>query len=778
MTAPLHELRIVDATTGISGAVASLFFADFGGSVIKVEPPGGDPTREDPGFATWARGKRSLVLDPASDEGRNALAALLSDADVCVTNEAASAQDSPVSRAIAQAANPRLIVLRMPAYIGPAPWFGNEESNELLSAAMGISLRQSSFEDAPVDPVAKHLVYVQGIWAAACAISALVEREVSGAGQTVTVSGAHGSAVAGSATFVVDPANTTKTPPPGPGGPNQFYTRYRTSDGLWLFLGSLTPKFQYRALAALGLSGLLEDPRLAGGLEKPLDGETKAWLRAEMTAAFASNTREHWLARLKDADCPAGPLLSREDWLDHPQIAAIGMRQTVQDPERGEVVMPGMPLVMTGSPAVPASPAPVLDEAAGFAWPERPGARERTATESGVVPAGTSGPLAGTRVIDLGTILAGPFAGSLLSELGADVLKVEPLEGDSFRVTGFIYNKGMRSIAMDLRNRAGREAFYDLVRTADVVLDNYRGGVLERLGIDYDSLAAVNPSIISLSITGYGEGGPLSAEPGFDPILQGMSGMMSAQGGDSEPYFLTLAINDATAGALSALGTALGLYHRLRTEQGQRIWTSLAGVSAFMQSGELTRFAGRPPAKVGGRDYPGPSALDRLYRASDGWIRLQAAPEHLPALHDAGLLAGDQGAAASERTDADLLEELTRAFALYERDSAVGRLTALGVPATAVRTIAELPADGALMDAELLQVHHFSGGSPYYAPGRYAQFERTQQTGALVAPGLSEHARAIMAEAGYDDAGIDRLLAEKAIIEGGPLQIAGLVAYR
>ncbi|MCW2602092.1 MAG: CoA transferase [Pseudonocardiales bacterium] len=769
MTAPLHDLRIVDLTTGISGAVATLFFADFGGSVVKVEPPGGDPTRAEPGFAMWARGKRSLQLDLSATGDRDALAELLRDADVCVTNDDGSDPQSPIALSLSAAANTRLIVLEMPAYVGPAPWAGNVESNELLSASMGVSLRQSSFEDAPVDPVSKHLLYEQGIWAGACAIAALVERESSGAGQRVLVSGAHGSAVAGSATLVVDPANTATAPPPGPGGPNQFYTRYQCSDGLWLFLGSLTPKFQYRAMAGLGLKAMLDDPRLAGGLEKPLDNDVKAWLRAEMTATFASDTREHWLEQLRIADCPAGPLLSREDWLDHPQIRAIGMRQTVTDPERGEVVMPGMPLVMTASPAIPAVPAPTLGEAAGFAWPER----EDSPAPAGDPAGNTAGPLAGIRIIDLGTILAGPFAGSLLAELGADVLKVEPLEGDSFRVTGFIYNRGMRSIAMDLRNPAGREAFYDLVRGADVVIDNYRGGVLERLRIDYDSLVAINPEVISLSITGYGEGGPLSAEPGFDPILQGMSGMMSAQGGDSEPYFLTLAINDATAGALSVLGTALALYHRLRTGDGQRVWTSLAGVSAFMQSGELTRFAGRPAAKFGGRDYPGPSALDRLYRASDGWVRLQAGADQIGALADAGLLAGD-----AARSEDELLTELTASFAACERDSAVGRLTALGVPAASVRKIAELPSDGALMDRELMQVQRFSGGAPYYAPGRVAGFDRTQQTATLIAPGLSEHAREILSEAGYDDAAIDRLVAEKAIIEGGPLEIAALVSYR
>ena len=122
---------------------------------------------------------------------------------------------------------------------------GGGESAELLSAALGISMRQSSFADAPVDPVYPHLLYEQGLWAAACAVSALVERERSGSGQDVTVSGAHAALVAGSATFLVDPGAATR-PPSGPGGPNACYTRYQCADAQWLFLGALTAKFQGR----------------------------------------------------------------------------------------------------------------------------------------------------------------------------------------------------------------------------------------------------------------------------------------------------------------------------------------------------------------------------------------------------------------------------------------------------------------------------------------------------------------------------------------------------
>src|SRR5439155_16988449 len=147
---------------------------------------------------------------------------------------------------------------------------------------------------------------------------------------------------------------------------------------------------------------------------------------------------------------------------------------------------------------------------------------------------------------------------SLLGELGCDVVKVEPLTGDSFRGPGFAaYNKGQRGVALDLRNPDGKEAFLGLVRSADVVIDNYRPGVLKRLGIDWESLRSVNPDVISASITGFGEGGPFGEDAGFDPVLQAMSGMMRAQGGESDPVFYTVPVNDVAASAVIAFGCVL-----------------------------------------------------------------------------------------------------------------------------------------------------------------------------------------------------------------------------
>src|SRR5262249_17763513 len=136
----------------------------------------------------------------------------------------------------------------------------------------------------------------------------------------------------------------------GPGGANPTYSRYVCADGRWLFMGALTPKFQDRAFAVLGLTDLLADPRVAGVHLRLLAPDNRGWVRARIAEAFASRPRAEWLELLAAADCPSGPLEDREHWLDHPQVRAIGARVDVDDPVHGRVVVPGNPLVLSGTP--------------------------------------------------------------------------------------------------------------------------------------------------------------------------------------------------------------------------------------------------------------------------------------------------------------------------------------------------------------------------------------------------------------------------------------------
>jgi crotonobetainyl-CoA:carnitine CoA-transferase CaiB-like acyl-CoA transferase len=765
----LHGLRVVDLSTGIAGPATAMFLADFGADVIKVEPPEGDPGRGGPGFPMWNRNKRGMAIDAGTPDGQARLAALLAGADVVITGGAdESGLPAVATPEAACAANPALVYLRMPPYLDTVPWAGGRESAALLHAYAGLALRQNSYSGSPIDPAFAYVLYAQAVWAGSAVMAALIERERSGHGQVVTVGGVHGMMITSTSALMIDTSAPERKASNGPGGPSPLYTRYQCADGKWLFLATLLPKFQRQSIITLGLTDVLEDERVGGELENMLLPTNRDWVRDRFKAVFATKTSDEWIAILHEADVPVGPLYEQADWLDSEVIASIGMRAEVDDPERGHVVMPANPIKMSGTPATVRSPAPRLGEHDGDAlWDARP-------APAGPAPA--SGPaLTGLRVLDLGAVLAGPYAGTLLAELGADVVKVEIPAGDSWRDRGMLYIRGQRGLAIDLRSDAGRATFYRLVETADVVLDNYRAGVLKRLQIDYPRLQPVNPKVVSVSITGFGEDTPFSAEPAFDPILQARSGMMTAQGGDSEPVLNTVAINDVVTAATSVLASLLGVFATIRTGRGQHAAVALAATSAYAQSEELVQVKGRPPAHRGGRDFPGPGPLDRSYAtADDGWVRLQADPATGPAqLRAAGLIDG-----AEPGTDEEWTQALSAALAALPRDEAVRRLSEAGIPAVPARRLLELPEDADLTAFEVLTTLDRGDLGPTLAPSRYAAFSRTRQDKLLIAPGVGEHSTEVLSEAGLTEEEIAALISSGAIRQGSPIVYRSFLAYR
>ncbi|MBI2764663.1 MAG: CoA transferase [Chloroflexi bacterium] len=757
---PLDGIRVLDCSTGIAGPMAVMYLADYGADVLKVEPPTGDRARTDPGFAVWNRNKRGAVLDLARYDDRAVLRERLRGAHLCVFSQPLGELEAlgfdPVSVA---AMNPGCVYLHMPSFTANGPGSAMPESFERLCAEAGVSAGQYSFDGGPIDPVIPHVLYGQAMWGAAAATAALLEREASGFGQVVTVGGIHGWLVTMTGAATRRPGTPHARAKGGPGGPIPFYRLYECAGGEWLFLAALTPAFHTIAFTVLGvLEELLADPRLDGSLLASALPDNSAWVIERVAREFKTRPRAEWLELISAAGCPCGPVNDRDAWFDHPQVAAMGMRHSLVDPERGEVAMPGLPITLSATPGSIRTPAPPRGGApAGPAWPE-------LAHTGGAAPA-AAGPLAGIRVLDLGSIIAGTYAGSLLAALGADVIKVESPGGDSLRTFGPTfagYNLGKRSLVLDLKQPDGKHAFLELVRRADVVVDNYRPGVTKRLGIDFDSLVDINPRIVTVSVTGYGDTGPLGEDPGFDPLLQAASGMMRAQGGDSDPVFFTLPVNDVASAATAALGATLALLHRARSGEGQRVTTSLAAQSIMMQCREMVRFAGREAPRIGARDYLGPAPLDRLYAVADGWVRLQADESHRPALIALGLL--DAAALPGDATAASLEAHL----APWPRDEAVERLLLAGVPASPVRTLAEVAEHPQFTSEGVLQHMTLADGSAVIAGGAYARFSRTQAPPAAFIPGLGEHSQAVLQDFGFSEEEITALLASGATAIGAP----------
>jgi len=655
----------------------------------------------------------------------------------------------------------------------------------MLIALTGLSLRQSSTDGGPVESVFPYILYLQAVLGAIATVAALIARHRLGRGQTVMAGGVHAAMVAATSAFVIDPEVPEAPADFGPAGPNAMYSWYRCLDGAFIFLATLTPKFEHAAIEVLGLADVLADARIQDDFDAMLRPENRGWVRARFEAAFAAGPSDDWLRRFREADVPAGRVVDREAWWSSPIIDSLAMRVQLDDPARGPVTMPANPVNLAATPARTDRPAPLLGEHTGQLgdWtPVAPLAGESLSgsapdrdAPAGDAPAGPSaGPLAGFRVLDLGAILAGPFAGTLLADLGADVIKVEVPAGDSWRQRGMPFIRGQRGLAIDLRAADGLDAFLRLTRSADVVLDNYRAGVLERLRIDYDSLRGVNPDIISVSITGYGHDPEYSAEPAFDALMQAKSGMLAAQGGPAGPVLTSVPINDVTSAALAVLGTVLALFHRQRTGQGQYVWLALAATAALAQAEELVHFAGRAAAPQGELDYRGAGPLDRCYAASDGWLRLEVpGGRGTGALRRAGVLTGVPAASPDE-----LRCRLAAAFAAMTRDEAVRRLLAAGLPAVPVRRLAEVPDDRDYARWETFSVMDRAPRPPLLVPGRYFWFSRTRNQGVLAPPGVGEHTAEVLAEAGYDDERIAELAAAGVVRLGTPMVHRMLPVYR
>ena len=359
----LNGIRVLDGTTGRAGPLAAMLLGDFGADVTKIET---DEDRATPGYVVWNRGKRVVEGD---------LDSLVRDADFVFTRDAAAAHR----------ANPSAIVVDVPPCLGEIPWPGGGESDALVTAWFGIPLRQMSFDGGPIDSIYPVVTTLQGICAAACAVAAAFERDRSGRGQVVTVAGDHGAmiAAAGALTFKTEDAiNPPRRRTGGPGGSIPFYRTYECADGQWLFFAALTPRFTQIGFGVLGLTELFDDQRLKGrGRAAMLSPDHAPWVTRAIASRFATRPRDEWLHELREAGCPAGAVLDRDDWLDHPQVEAIGMKIRLDDPERGVVEMPGIPLRFASGSSQPRETRPPA-------------------------PKGDAGPLDGIRVVDLGAIIA------------------------------------------------------------------------------------------------------------------------------------------------------------------------------------------------------------------------------------------------------------------------------------------------------------------------------------------------------------------------------------
>jgi formyl-CoA transferase len=386
-----------------------------------------------------------------------------------------------------------------------------------------------------------------------------------------------------------------------------------------------------------------------------------------------------------------------------------------------------------------------------------------------------TGPLADVLVIDLSRALAGPHAAMMLGDLGARVIKVESLTGDDSRSWGPPFqpgrdgaqhstyflscNRNKESIALDLKSDDGREVLTALAKRADVLIENFRPGVLDRLGFGVDVLHALNPRLVLLSISGFGHDGPEGGRAGYDQIAQGEGGLMSLTGtSDDEPMRVGVPIGDLLAGMYGAYGAVAALHERAVTGRGRVVRTSLlasiVGVHAFQ--GTRYTVAGEVPGVSGGHH---PSICPYgLFHSADGPVQISVGSEGLwRRLAPAFGVDRPEWATNQQRVaDRDaVVAAINGAFAAYPSAQLLAVLDELGVPAGKVRNLAEVytweqtRSQGLLIDVDHVALGHVT------LPGPPLRFDDASYAGGreqhLAPPTLDQHGAAIRAWLAEED---------------------------
>jgi len=756
----LDGRRVIDCSENMAGAVAALLLAEAGADVIKVERPSGDPTRSSTGFLTWNRSKRSAVLDLETADGRDELHRLLDTSDILIhTFGPEAAAQRGVSDDELAARHPSLITSAILGWPAGHPSADGPSDDLLVSARLGLCDEQRGHRDGPV-----FLRFPFGSWCAVYlsvigVLSRLIQRERGGA----TGGPAHTSMAQGA--LVPTMMHWARAETPGPGFswglPKDLVpSMFETGDGTWIHLmrnADVDSPMMVRAFEELGEEGVAKANAAFGGLSTPGYPNFGA-----NRVAFRTKPAQEWLDDFWSHDIPAQPSAPYGAILADKQARANGYVTDVVDPVHGPMVQAGTPFSTT-PPSRVSGPAPALgqhtEEILGADTPAITGEGARSAAPEAPT---VRSPLQGLRVLDLGNFLAGPLGPMLMADLGADVIKLEATTGDKMRNVERVFaacQRGKRGIALDLKSPAARPALEALVAWADVVHHNLRMPAARKLGLDYESLRAINPDLIYCHASSYGPEGERADWPGYDQLFQASAGWEVLGGGEgNDPMWFRFGFMDHLCAMASTVATLLAVYHRDRTGASQLVTGSLLGAGVltnsetYLQDGVLA-----VDAEPLDHEQMGLSPGYRLYALADGWIALCAKEE-------GQLERACQAVGAKD--PADLVHVLSGAG----RDATLAALKEAGVPCEPV----QLDQGEAFLNDPLNRALGLVTSYPHAEWGELEQVGALWSLGdlevslRLAPPALGEHTVEVLRQAGLDEDRITALLAESVAVQAPP----------
>jgi len=784
MPGPLDHLIVIEAAQSMPAAIATMLLADHGAHVTKVEPRGGGYFAHDLSRKSWDRGKRSVELDIADAGDRARLRALLAGADIFVhAMEEKEAGAHGLDAASLKRDFPALVVVALTAYGADTPYADRPHGESLAAALLGTMIDKGSpFRPGPVYLGHPALHYGQAFLGVIGALAAVRARRHIGIGQRVEAS-LLDAMIAQSPMnnwWQEDGISYIKKGDSGAvdrfGRTRLVTAMFECGDGKFLQFHSGGPGGFKAAMDVLGFGDRVQAIKGAE-MAVPLNDEEYHIARVEIFDAFKQKPRDEWIALLHAADVAALPVLEPAEVLLDDQVEFVGQRIALPDPDFGTIHQAAPALRFVNSPCATPEPAPAVGAHNGEldALAARPA---RAAVPAEAKP--LKRPLEGVKVVDFSSFFAVGYGGRLLSDLGADVIKIETPEGDQMRPLPDVFDaaqRGKRDIVLNLKTPEALEAAHRLVAQADVVTHNLRPGKADKLGIGYERLSAINPRLIYAYMPGYGSRGPKSLLKSFAPLVSGWTGLLYEGGGEGNPPTRSVFGNeDYNNGFLSAAGILMALERRAITGQGDymecpQLHSSLWTTSEhFLDADKKVVYGFRLD-----KDQAGYNALDRIYRTADGWLciccRQDARFAALARAIGRPDLPGDpRFATPRDRSanDAALLALLTPFFADRTSAEAFAILDAAGAPCEIVRETSwvqeALWQDWAMASNRVIE----NKDSMYGHIRQFGRFVQLSETPALAegcAPRLGEHTREILAEAGYSPAEIEALIASgKAIV--------------
>jgi crotonobetainyl-CoA:carnitine CoA-transferase CaiB-like acyl-CoA transferase len=743
MSSVLEGIRVIDFGQYIAGPMAAMLLGDQGADVIRVDPPGG-PRWDTPANATWNRNKRSIVLDLKKEADRDTARKLIASADVVIENFRPGVMDRlGVGAAAMTQANPQLIYCSLPGFGADDPRAQVRAREGVLGAATGAYRMSGGGRETGGRPVYTVIPYSSMYAAFLCAVSvtmALNARAHSGLGQRVEIP-------LFDATFsVVGARGLLVNGKPVPEPEFNWSRQLPCKDGRWFMYVANNKKFE-AFIQSIGMDKW-RDAKLP-----PKD------LAAKFDEVMRTRTAQEWEDIVAAIGSEGVICHSSAEWLRHPQALGSHIIADYDDPELGRFRGPGINTRLSATPGAVLRPRPKLDQHRAEILNELSKAvrAEPVEAQANAAEKDLRAALQGIKVVDLCIVLAGPTCGRTLAEFGADVIRIDSPHTKTVLRHNDI-NRGKRSILVDLKTPAGLDIFWKLVDQADVVLQNFRSGVAERLGIGYEQVRARRPDIVYGSMNTFGHIGPYAGRPGHEQIGQAVTGMQ-VRYGSAKPATAPFAANDYGTGLMACYGVALALLHRRRTGEGQFVDSALAYTATMLQSALLQDYSGKQWNEPHGQEAMGSGPLNRLYQARDGWFFLAArtgdlarcAPLADLASHDDAVLEGE-------------LESRVRGDTVT---AGVERLTAAGIGAHRVAPSLEALMTDPLVQARGLAVtreHEGFGPITTTAPGM--RLSRTPVVVGRPAPRPGSDAPSVLAEIGLAGE-LERLINARAIAVDG-----------